>query len=169
MHSRIIFWHSRQGGRGLVGRSTSITAPITHNSRHPSGNSQQTLRGLHSRNRRFRREVNCEGASLQGRSVGTITSISKKRYHRGNPRFLPPSTPAPALSAGHNPYDDNENYNVQDLAEDIERYSSQSFSQVLPEEIFYRQDEPSIGFNGIDDDNLLGQELGDQTFGLFHP
>jgi DNA-directed RNA polymerase N-terminal len=93
-------------------------------------------------------------------------SISHVRsFHRASPPHLlaPPSSALASASYVDNDDDDYYEYDMRQLEQDIERFSVSSFSQVLPEEIFYKP-EDIIAPDGLKkylgSEDRLSQELG---------
>jgi DNA-directed RNA polymerase len=72
-----------------------------------------------------------------------------RAFHTTSPRFLAPPGSAAAL------HHDDDEQDVDELEQDIERFAASCLSQILPEDIFYKQDEDVTLAN-----SALNQELG---------
>jgi DNA-directed RNA polymerase len=82
-------------------------------------------------------------------------TIQRAYFHTTPPRFLSLPESATAL---HHQYDDDDDdeQDLDELEQDIERFAASCLSQILPEDIFYKQDEEEVTLTS----SALDQELG---------
>lgn len=91
---------------------------------------------------------------MQAQTFRMQHSQASRRFHRAKDRLAPP-----ASSVTYS-VDVDEEYNMKNLDEDIERLALSSLSHVLPEEIFYKHDDRSIDRSYSNENSALAEELG---------